>query len=294
MTDRSETKLTIWPFVIVDIFFLGLACVIFSYAHRPLVFWEAFALIVCASAGAWSFLTPFLRRNAVAVKFAEAENLATTVSQIKNLEHVAAQISSATNYLKTAEDGSKLTVAAAKNISEKMAEESRAFGEFLQNANDSEKAHLRLEVEKLRRSEVDWIQILVHILDQVFALYQAAVRSGKLPLIEQIGNFQTVCRDAARRIGLICHVPERQQIFDEKLHQLLDGQPAPEANAQIAEVLAAGYSYQGRVVRRALVSLQSENISPEHLDAPATETNFVTTDKPAVAAQETLINLREG
>ncbi len=289
MTDRFKTNLAIWPFVIVDIFFLGLAYLIFSHAHRPLIFWEALALIVCASLGAWSFLTPFLRRNDAAMRLVEAESLTTTVTQIKNLEQVAAQISSATNYLKTAEDESKQTVAAAKNISEKMAEESRAFGEFLQNANDVEKSHLRLEVEKLRRSEVDWIQILVHILDQVFALHQAAVRSGKVPLIEQIGNFQSVCRDTARRIGLSCHVPETPQTFDEKLHQLLDGQPAPEPTAQIMEVVAAGYSYQGRVVRRALVRLQSETDSSENSEGPAAESNFVAEEKSTVATEETLI-----
>ena len=271
MTDRSATKLAIWPFFIVDVLFLGLAYLIFTHAHRPLVFWEALALTGCASIGAWSFLTPFLRRNDVAVKLAESESLATTVAQINSLEQVAAQISSATNYLKSAQDESKQTVAAAKGIADKMAEESRLFGEFMQKANDTEKSHLRLEVEKLRRSEVDWIQILVHILDQVFALHQASVRSGKLPLIEQIGNFQIVCRDAARRVGLVCQTFDEKTLFNETLHQLLEGQTKPEFSAPLSEILAPGYFYQGRPVRRALVRLQGENDSQS--PSPATPAN---------------------
>lgn len=259
MTDRPPPKLAFWPFVVVDLLFLGLAYLIFSKAHHPLTFWEALALIGCAGIGAWSFLTPFLRRDNAAVKLAVSQNLTDTVTQIKNLEQVAAQISSAAIHLKGAQDDSKQTVTTAREIAGKMAEESKAFAEFIQKANDTEKSHLRLEVDKLRRSEVDWIQILVHILDQVFALHVAAVRSGKQSLIEQIGNFQMVCRDAARRVGLVSQGAEGQAGFQENLHQVLEGQPQPEPGAQVAEILAPGYSYQGRVVRRALVRMQIES-----------------------------------
>ena len=53
--------------------------------------------------------------------------------------------------------------------------EARAFGDFLRKSNDAEKSHLRLEVDKLRRSENEWLQILVRILDHIFALHQAAM-----------------------------------------------------------------------------------------------------------------------
>lgn len=258
MSERSATKLTFWPFIVVDLLFLGLAWLIFSVGHRPLATWEILALVGCTGAGAWSFLTPFLRRNAAELKLVETQNLTSTVAQIQNLEQIAAQLSGATKHLQIAQEQSSQTVAASKNIADKMAEVSRAFSEFIEKANDTEKNHLRLEVEKLRRAEADWLQILVHILDHIFALNQAAVRSGKPALIEQMGNFQNVCRDTARRIGLVCHVPDAQQPFDEKSHQLLDGQSQPESGVPVAETLAAGYSYQGRIVRRALVRLQSE------------------------------------
>ncbi|MEO6035530.1 MAG: nucleotide exchange factor GrpE [Verrucomicrobiota bacterium] len=262
MTDRPATKLAFWPFAVVDFLFLGLAYLIFANAHRPLVFWEALSLIGCAAIGAWTFLLPFLRRNETATKLAESQNLTDTVAQIKNLEQVAAQLGSATQHLKSAQDDSKQTAASARAVADKMAEESKAFAEFIQKANDSEKSHLRLEVDKLRRSEVDWIQVLVHILDQVFALHLAAVRSGKQGLIEQIGNFQMICRDAARRMGLVCQATEGRPLFNESLHQTLEVQPQPEPGSVVDEILAPGYSYQGRVVRRALVRMPSANPLP--------------------------------
>ncbi|MEP6663195.1 MAG: hypothetical protein ABJC04_05965, partial [Verrucomicrobiota bacterium] len=90
MTDRSPARLVFWPFILVDIFFLGLAVVIFSVGPRPLVFWETLLLFLSVGCGAWSFLTPFLKRNDADLKVFESENLASTVSQIKNLEQISA------------------------------------------------------------------------------------------------------------------------------------------------------------------------------------------------------------
>jgi molecular chaperone GrpE (heat shock protein) len=265
MTDRP--KLAFWPFVLVDLIFLGLAYFIFTYAHRPLTAAEAAALIVCAAIGAWSFLTPFLRRNEAELKFAQSDRLADTVAQIKNLEAIAAQISGSSTFIKTALDESAQTVTKSQQIGEKMAAEGRAFAEFIQKANDTEKAYLRLEVEKLRRAEADWVQVLVHTLDQVFALHQAALRSSKPGVAEQIGTFQLVCRDIARRVGLSAVGLDGDGKFDEKLHQLAEGEPAPEPGAPI-ELLAPGYTYQGRMIRRALVRATAvEATSNSHVDS---------------------------
>lgn len=280
MTDRFATKVVFWPFILVDLIFLGLACLILSLSHRPLTIWESLGLILCVGLGAWSFLTPFLRRNEAEIKLAESQNLTDAVSQIKNIEQIATQLSGATQQLQIAQEQSSKTASASKEIADKMTDESRAFAEFIQKANDTEKNHLRLEVDKLRRAEGDWLQIVVHILDHVFALNRAAIQSGKAPLIQQIGNFQNVCCDTARRIGLVCQVPEAGQPFDEKIHQLIDGEPAATEGARLAETLAAGYSYQGRPIRRALVRLQREE--PAFSDAAAEKIE----DEPA---QETLL-----
>ncbi|MEO7300640.1 MAG: nucleotide exchange factor GrpE [Verrucomicrobiota bacterium] len=265
MTDRS--RLAFWPFLLVDLIFIGVGWLIFSNSHRPLTLGEAIALIACVTGGAISFLIPFLQRDATETKQAASDQLTDALKQIQNLEQLVAQLSNASNQLQTAEDQSKQTVEAAKKIADQITGERRAFSELIQKADDTEKGHLRLEVEKLRRSEGDWIQIIIHILDQIFAVHQAALRSGKPGLIEQLGNFQTACREAARRIGLVCLAAEPGEGFDEKVHQLLEVK-AVSQGSRIGASLASGYSFQGRMVRRTLVRLQEIISQPENQEAP--------------------------
>jgi hypothetical protein len=59
----------------------------------------------------------------------------------------------------------------------------------------SGKNHLRLEIEKLRRGEGEWLQVMVRVLDHVQALHLAGQRSGQRNLIEQLTHFQNSCRD---------------------------------------------------------------------------------------------------
>src|SRR5262249_25442517 len=125
----------------------------------------------------------------------------------------------------------------------------------MQKANDSEKATLRLEIDKLRRMESEWLQVLVRMLDHVYALNLAAVRSGQPKLMEQLGNFQIACRDAARRVGLTPFAPNPSERFDAERHEVLDGNGQPAADSTISETIATGYTFQGRLLRPALVRL---------------------------------------
>jgi hypothetical protein len=122
------------------------------------------------------------------------------------LKKYSAQIAAATDQWALVQDATKgsaeKTAAGAHEIAERMAAEIREFNEFQAKLNDSEKAALRLEVEKLRRTEGEWMQVVVRILDHIFALHNAAARSGQPELAEQIAHFQNACRDAARRVGL--------------------------------------------------------------------------------------------
>jgi molecular chaperone GrpE (heat shock protein) len=93
------------------------------------------------------------------------------------------------------------------------------------------------------------------MLDQVYGLFQAAMQSGQPGLAEQIGLFQNACRDISRRAGLGAVTPLAGEPFDVKRHQLLQDAAAG-ASAVIQETLAPGYTYQGQMVRRALVRLQ--------------------------------------
>ena len=97
----------------------------------------------------------------------------------------------------------------------------------------------------------------IRMLDHTYALHKAALRSGQPGLIEQLGNFQTACRDVARRTGLVPFVPSMHEAFDPEWHQSTDSQAASMANPQILDTIASGYTYQGQLIRAALVSLQN-------------------------------------
>ena len=177
---------------------------------------------------------------------------------MKNLEGIAGQISGATGKWQDAQEQADKTARAAREIAERMTGEVQAFTEFMQRANDSERANLRLEVEKLRRGEGEWLQVLVRMLDHVYALHQGAFRSGQPKLVEQVGSFQSACRDAARRVGLTPFTANEAEPFDAQRHQLVEAGAKPPPDAVVAETIAAGYTFQGRSVRPALVRLREE------------------------------------
>ena len=160
-------------------------------------------------------------------------------------------------------------------MGERIAAEAKAFADFMQKANDTEKNHLRLEVDKLRRSENDWLQVVVRSLDHVFALYNGAIRSGQPKLIEQLGNFQAANRDLARRVGLNVFVAESAELFDPAKHQLPNPDEQAPDGAMVGDTLAVGYTFQGQLVRRAVVTLQestTQEPAPE-LAAPPQPAN---------------------
>ena len=261
MNDRPDPRLARWPalvpFLLGDAVFLGLAWWIMEHSPHPLDLWYALALVLCVGAGAWLAVLPFLWDAKAALKVTEMETLSSTVAEIQNVQLVSTQIKSATAHWSFAQEQAQKTVEAASAIAERMHAEASSFAEFMQKANDTEKATLRLEVEKLRRAEGDWLQVLVRILDHVYALHQAGVRSGQPALIQQLGGFQAACRDVTRRIGLVPFSGALGDAFDEKLHQPADEQNAPPAGALVEETLATGFTYQGQLLRRAVVTFRA-------------------------------------
>jgi molecular chaperone GrpE (heat shock protein) len=212
-------------------------------------------LVLCGALGSWSFLAPFLRRDANEQAFSQVKLLADATGQIQKLDQLAGQISGATNQWLELQSHTAQAAESAKDVANRMSAEAKAFTEFMQRAGETEKAHLRVEVEKLRRGEGERLQIIVHILDHVFALFQAARHSGQPGLVEQIGQFHNACRDTARRIGLTQTAVEAGEVYDPQLHQLPENVSAGE-NTLVAETLAAGYTYQGQLLRRPVVALK--------------------------------------
>jgi molecular chaperone GrpE (heat shock protein) len=256
MSDAIAPKLSKWPFFVGDGLLLGTAWFIGYQSKFALGHWEMCFVVLCVAGGAVLGVAPFLLEYAALVKVAEAGALTTVVSELKNLEGIANQISGATGKWQDAQEQADKTARGAREIADRMTGEVQAFAEFMKRANDSERANLRLEVEKLKRGEGEWLQVLVRMLDHVYALHQGASRSGQPKLAEQVGNFQLACRDSARRVGLTPFTANEGEPFDAQRHQLVEeGAKAP-ADAVVADTIATGYTFQGRLVRPALVRLR--------------------------------------
>jgi molecular chaperone GrpE (heat shock protein) len=256
MRELTVPKLPKWPFFAGDLFLLGSAFFIQAQSVHPLGLWQLGLLALCVGAGTLLAALPFVLEYRAAVRLAEAGALASTVEQIKKLEAVAGDIKTATGLWQNAQDAADKTALSAQAIADRMAAEAKSFMEFMERANLNEKAALRLEVEKFRRAEAEWMQVLVRVLDHVYALHQGALKSGQPNLVEQMSRFQRACYEAARRIGLTPFVALPAEPFNEERHQSADGTGKPPTDSRVEETLANGYTYQGRIARPALVRLR--------------------------------------
>jgi len=261
MTDRT-TRVNLGaqlflPFVVGDLFLVAAALVIWQQAHRPMTAIEVCAFAACVALGSMLAVWPFRLRHHAELKLVEMEGLADTLRQIEQVQDVADRIETATGQWQTAHEHAGKTVAAAREVMDRMTEEQRAFQAFMQRAEDSERHHLRLEATKLRRAEGDWLQVLVRILDNVYALYLAGVRSGQPGLIHEFTQFQNACRDAARRVGMVPVVAAPGTPFDPERHQVSDAKAAVPEGATVLETVAIGHLFQGQLLRRAIVSVQA-------------------------------------
>jgi molecular chaperone GrpE (heat shock protein) len=269
MQDSTAPRLAKWPFFLGNALLLALfAWFALHQIKTRMNAWEVLGGVACVAIGACFTIWPFVMEYRSAAKLVETATLTTVVSQVQNLDQLAAQIAGATAQWQTVQESADKTTRQAKEIAQGMAEEAKSFNEFLQRANDSEKATLRLEVDKLRRIEADWLQVLVRILDHVHALNRAAAHSRQPNVIEQLARFQGACHDAARRVGLTPFIAAAEESFDAQKHQLVDGQTKPVDGAPVDETLANGYTFQGKLLRPAVVRLRNGNGNADHQAPP--------------------------
>jgi molecular chaperone GrpE (heat shock protein) len=257
MNDATNWKVPKWPFFLADGVLLAFAYYFILHAPHAIHYWEFAA--ACVALGAVTGIIPFILDYRVMGKALEVNALGTVAEKIQTLEKLSAQITVATHQLSVVQETvaveSAKTSAAARQIADKMGVEAKEFSDFMMKVNDSEKSTLRLEIEKLHRGEKEWLQILVHILDHIFALHAAAVRTGDPKFFEPITNFQNACRDVARRIGLTPFAAEPDEPFNAERHLVAGSKEAPPAGSVVKETVNAGYTFQGRLLRPALVRL---------------------------------------
>ena len=238
-----------------QLFLLAFAYFVVWKSQHPIGQSEVLLCIVVAAFAAAIGAVPFILDYRVVLRLMEINALGSVAEQIQNLEALSSKIHAATNEWTTAQAQAEKTSAASREIADRMTSEVREFAGFMQKMNDSEKATLRLEVEKLHRGEGEWLQVLVRIFDHIFALHAAAVRSGDAKFSNPIGDFQNACRGTVRRIGLTPFVAEPDEPFDPEKHQVAGSKTKPPADAIVVETVAAGYTFQGRFLRHALVRI---------------------------------------
>jgi len=259
MSQSSEWTISKWPFLAANAILVVAALVVVMKAEHPISSAEFLAATGCVVLGAVLGCLPFILEYRATGKLIEMNAVGTVAEQLNDLKKYSAQIANATDQWALVQEATKgsaeKTAAAAHQIAERMATEIREFNEFQEKLNDGEKATLRLEVEKLRRAEGEWLQVVARILDHIFALHNAAARSGNADLAEQITSFQNACRDVARRVGLTPFMAEPDEKFDAQKHRA-HGVENPPADAVAAETLAPGLTFQGRLIRPVLVRLR--------------------------------------
>ncbi|MGC9941995.1 MAG: hypothetical protein ABSE48_09175 [Verrucomicrobiota bacterium] len=274
MNKVSEWKVPKWPFLLTDAILIVVAAAMVSKAHHPISEIEIAIVTSCVALGSLFACLPYILEYRATGKLIELNALGEVAEKIQDLKSFTVQVSAVTDQWarvhETTQGSAEKTVEAARDISERIAVEVRDFAEFQKKMNDAEKGALRLEVEKLRRIEGDWLQVVVRILDHIFALHTAATRSGQPELASQIAHFQNACRDAARRVGLVPFVAAPGEVFDAERHRA-HGVENPSADAVAAETLAPGMAFQGRLIRPALVRLKENHPPVETATEPAAE-----------------------
>jgi len=274
MSDPIKWTVPKWPFFLADALLMVFAYYLMLHVPPGVSFLDMFAAAgSCVAFGAVLGIMPFWLDYRAMAKALEVNALGAVADKIQDLEKFTTKICAVTEQWTVIQESvgknAETTALTAKQIADKMGEEVHEFSQFMLKMNDSEKAGLRLEVEKLHRNEGEWVQTLVRILDHTFALHAAAARSNQPNVAAQIAQFQNACRDAARRIGLAAFVGEPNESFDAERHQLLDTKQKPADGAVIAETLASGYAFQAKLLRPALVRLREANAPASAAPVPA-------------------------
>jgi molecular chaperone GrpE (heat shock protein) len=269
MSEKKVSGLAKWPFILGDALLVGTAVLISQQAKLPLNLQDAGIIALCVLAGAIIMIVPFILEHRATITLQTATSLDQALAKLGQIESVAGQISSATNRWVDVDTSAAKTAETAREIAEKMAAEAKAFSEFLGKANDAEKGNLRLELEKLRRGEGEWVQAAVRIMDHVYALHVAAIRSGQRNVIEQVGNFQNACIDTTRRLGLAPFIAKPGEAFDAGRHKSVE-ETEPPAKSVVEATLATGFTFQGRLLRPALVKIRAQESENLPAAAPAT------------------------
>ena len=262
------------PFILGDLILLALASwIIVDHGGLPDGS-RLILVVVCILCGVIFSVLPFLFDHRADLKREEWDGMASVGEQMQHLPGLEQQIHQATGRWQGIQEECQKAVSEAAKVTQSLREESVRILEVMQSIDVAEKDHMRVELEKLKRGEGDWLQASVRVLDHVFALHRAARQSGQPKLIEQITHFQHAVLDVMRRVGLGLHEAEPKAPYDEAKHQVLEQKVDDFKEPMVAGTLAPGVSYQGRGVRLPLVRLveASEYVPPSSAESSPSAT----------------------
>lgn len=258
-----------WPFLLIDGTLLVAAAALLNTAERPLPFSMGGLIAALVVVGGAIALFPFWRAYRNELKFAELEAVEETVRRIEDLTKVADRVERAETSWMQAKDSSETI---AKNLNETTSllyEESKAIREFAHQQNDQQKANLRLEVQKLKQWETEWVQAGTIALDHTAALHAAILQLDDAQATRKLNKFQNSIHEIMRRVGLVGFAPRAGAPFDPDANRVHNQSAPPPEGSRIRDVVAMGIRYQGRLVRPAIV-----NVAPPSPDEPIEQELF--------------------
>ena len=91
MSEGKTPQLSRLPFWFADAMLLLTAGLLVMSSGRALGLWEMLAIVGCVALGGWLAVLPVLKEYDVAVKWAETDQLATTVAKLKDVDLLAEQ-----------------------------------------------------------------------------------------------------------------------------------------------------------------------------------------------------------
>jgi molecular chaperone GrpE (heat shock protein) len=262
MTNLPESSPPSLPFVIGDVVLIGFAAAVVAMSGKPLAVSHWFIVLAALVAGAFLSCWPYVLRHRAASRLTEADSVSNAVAALRELEPLARRVEETTARWQEAQDAADRTTAAARDIAAGMAAEQEKFAASIQQGHETERRLVAVELDKLRRSQQESIEVVIALLDNVMALHGAAVRSGQQKVIEQLTRFRGVSMELVRRLGLVALIPAPGEAFDPERHVLAEGQPTGETGASIDGVLAAGFTHQGVLLRKPLVALKKRCSPP--------------------------------
>lgn len=262
MSQPTPPKLNKLPFLLADVAFLALGFFLVYKGSVPFNLVTLLAAVGCVALGFWAGALPFLRDHETLVKFAEADRLADTVKTLRQLETLSHRIESASASWQAAQEHSEKAIGVSRELADKLTTDAKNFAESMQRASDSEKGAMKLEIEKLRRGEGEWLKLMVGLLDHTYALYQAGQQSGQENVIRQLTQYQLACRDVVRRVGLVPFEAASGEPFNPDRHQTREGNESVPPGAVVTATLATGFTFQGRLLRPALVDVSNDGDQP--------------------------------